>query len=362
MSTKPPSSDRVSREWPFEGHFVVGGSGLHTHTDCLGRTFTSRTANCDLAIGLPQLPQSPQSPRRVAAVGPPRAMTILLPPVWTCGPGDQQDQAYEGNMINWGVASSPGAKNVYPEAAKDAAIVSRCRFYTTLTASNVEEFDAAVDSFLSELDDWWTRFTSWVGVLTVQDFVGLGGYARRGATSGSLSTWTCDEHGQRARVGVRSYFPPRQGIPSSTLQVRDLQACVTATGKQDLPRAEWLFIRDARSLLNAGDFRRGVIDACTAAELSVTALIDRKFDQLGTSQTDREQQLADHHGLQRLIRLNNRLGASTLPSRLQQDVAEPRNSAAHQGATSSHAEARAAILKATEVVEMAYPLAHLVPV
>ena len=26
--------DRVTREWPFEGHFVVGGSGLYTRTDC----------------------------------------------------------------------------------------------------------------------------------------------------------------------------------------------------------------------------------------------------------------------------------------------------------------------------------------
>jgi hypothetical protein len=93
--------------------------------------------------------------------------------------------------------------------------------------------------------------------------------------------------------------------------------------------AEWLFIRDARSLLNGGDFRRAVIDSRTAAELSVTALIDRKFDLLGTSSTDREQQFASHHGLSKLIQLNNSLRASTLPRRLQQDVAEPRNKAAH---------------------------------
>jgi hypothetical protein len=93
--------------------------------------------------------------------------------------------------------------------------------------------------------------------------------------------------------------------------------------------AEWLFIRDERSLLNGGDFRRAVIDSRTAAELSVTALIDRKFDLLGTSSTDREQQFASHHGLSKLIQLNNSLRASTLPRRLQQDVAEPRNKAAH---------------------------------
>ena len=55
-------------------------------------------------------------------------------------------------------------------------MVYRCRFCTTLTASPGEEFEAAAQEFLSELDDWWTRFTSWVGILTSQDFVVLGGH------------------------------------------------------------------------------------------------------------------------------------------------------------------------------------------
>jgi hypothetical protein len=145
------------------------------------------------------------------------------------------------------------------------------------------------------------------------------------------------------------------------LDKKQLQAAMDLAASGSTPQTEWLFIRDARSLLNAGEFRRAVIDACTAAELSVTALIDRKFDVDGTSQADRDQQFRDHHGLSKLIRLNNGVGASTLPRRLQQDVAEPRNKAAHQGATSSEAEARSAILKAAEVVEIAYPLGSLAP-
>jgi hypothetical protein len=44
------------------------------------------------------------------------------------------------------------------------------------------------------------------------------------------------------------------------------------------PHAEWLVVSDARSLLGAGEYRRAVIDACAVADLSVTDLIDRKFD------------------------------------------------------------------------------------
>ena len=99
----------------------------------------------------------------------------ILPPVWTYGLLDQQDQASERDTINWGAtAISPGAENVHPEAAKDFAVINRCRFYTTLTASSGEDFDVARDSFLGELEDWWARLTSWLGVLTVQDFVVLG--------------------------------------------------------------------------------------------------------------------------------------------------------------------------------------------
>jgi hypothetical protein len=140
MADDDPSGDRVAKEWPLEGHFVVDGSGLHVHTDCLGGAFTSRTANYDLTIGLPQLDPGSTPPGRV------------IPPEWTYGPRDESEPANERDVIPWGWAPGYGAKKVYPENAKDAAIVARCRFYTTLTASNDEEFKIAADDFLTELD------------------------------------------------------------------------------------------------------------------------------------------------------------------------------------------------------------------
>ena len=54
----------MSKEWPLEGHFACGGQGLLVTPDCsLGREFTSRTANHDLIIGLPQLQTVEQLPR-----------------------------------------------------------------------------------------------------------------------------------------------------------------------------------------------------------------------------------------------------------------------------------------------------------
>jgi len=205
----------VAKYWTLEGHFVVGGSGLDVHTDCLGRTFTSRTASYDLTIGLPEAPRLAQ-----AGAGAPPAPPLLNPPVWTYGPENERERGYENYRTTWGVAPGYHAATVYPESAKDTAIVSRCRFFTTLAASNEAQFNQAGNDFLTELDDWWTRFTAWVGILTVQDFVGLGGYKRRGTRSASLSTWTSNEHGQRAGTNFHSHVTPNQGIPQSTLQLR----------------------------------------------------------------------------------------------------------------------------------------------
>jgi hypothetical protein len=45
--------------WPFEGHFVVGGSGLYVAVGCLGQTVESRTGGYEVTIGLPQVDTTP---------------------------------------------------------------------------------------------------------------------------------------------------------------------------------------------------------------------------------------------------------------------------------------------------------------
>ena len=338
-------------EWPLEGHFLVGGFGLYVHTECLGHTFTSRAGTHDLTIGLPQLPHDAGSTPN----------TVLIPPVWAYGPRDENERLNESNVIRWGIAPGYGAEKVYPESAKHAAIVYRCRFYTTLTASSDEEFNTAADDSLSELDDWWTRFTSWVGILASQDFVGLGGYAWRGTRSGSLSMWASNEQGQRAGRDIRSYFTPNRGIPPSVLELHDLQACVTATGTQEPPPAAWLFIRDARSLLNAGQNRRAVIDAGTAAELAMTALIDNYLATANTDEPVRKALAKRYAALEGHAALLRRLRPGLLSDQLQRDLVEPRNHATHGGRTLTDEQAQTAVDMATDIVEEAHPLATLLP-
>lgn len=348
--------------WPFEGHFVVGGSGLYVTTDCLGRTLDSRTASYDLTIGLPQVdrtpdPYPPEIKRQLNMPDIPR--WDLLPPAWTYGPRNSSERAEEESMMDpvWGGVLDDGrATGVYPESAKGNAVVLRCRFATTLKAADDQDFEATAQRFLGELDDFWTRFTSWVGILTGQDFVGLGGDPGGLTRTRPLYTWTADQNEQRADMNWRYFPPPNRGIPQRQLRLDELQMCAATAGNES-PPAEWLLIRDARSLLGAGQNRRAIIDAATAAEVAMTALIDRH---LAATDGPVRRALAEKYraleGRESLLRL---LKPGLLSDQLKRDLIYPRNRATHAGREFTDVQAEAAVSMATSIVERAHPLDSL---
>ena len=150
----------------------MAAGGLLVTPDCLGREFTSRTANHDLIIGMPQLDTRPKQ-------------ASLRAPQWSYGDQDEDEDWDEDEDGNSGVSCSRRSPGFCCRCFRvgraheggEAAHVLRCRFYTSLTVSTDEEFDAAADDFAHELEDWWTLFTSWVSILTSQDFLRLGGQA-----------------------------------------------------------------------------------------------------------------------------------------------------------------------------------------
>lgn len=349
---------------PFEGHFVVGGSGLYVTTGCLGQTVDSHTAGYDLTIGLPQVDRTPDPfPAEIRSQlnEPHVPRWDLMPPIWTYGPRNSMERQEEEHMMDpvWGgVLDDGSAKVVYPETTRDSAVVLRCRFATTLTTTDDEEFEEAAQRFLGELDEFWSRFTSWVGILTGQDFVGLGGDSSGLTHTRPLFTWTGDEDGQRVDMRWRYFPPPIGGIPQRQLRLDELQTCASIAGNQ-APPAEWLLIRDARSLLRAGQNRRAIIDAGTAAEVAMTTLIDRYLVADGVTEPVRKA-LADKYraleGRESLIRI---LRPGVLSDQMKRDLIHPRNRATHAGREYTGAEAEAAVEMATTIVEAAHPFAGL---
>lgn len=367
-------SDSVATQWPLEGHFVIGGAwGLQVHTACLGQTFTSRTASHNLEIGLPQRDSQPDIPQQFRQVlGPPVANFELIPPKWKFEPANARERQEEREVRPvWGTTDGSGSATVvYPESARDTALVIRCRFYTAVDASNEAEFQAASSEFLGELDEWWNRFTDWVGVVAGQDFIGLGGYMRQGTTAGAIRTWTGDADGNRIGQAIESRFPQgRYGIPPAKLSLEDLQRCVAITGRQD-PPAEWLLIRDSRLLLNAGHIRRAVLDVGTAAEIAMTVLIDRCLEDLNTDDAVKKAITSRYDNLGLMTGLLRSLRADLLPAGVENDLIALRNIAIHGRNRSGDRrwdqitvdEAITAFRVAAAIVDAAHPLDDLLGV
>ncbi|OBK02670.1 hypothetical protein A9W96_16395 [Mycobacterium sp. 1245852.3] len=338
----------------------------------MGRIFSSRTASYELIIGLPQVDNRPDlfPPEIRQRLGEPAIPKWdLIPPEWAHGPRTDDERLEEEHISPvWGGILDDGlAKKVYPETARDTAVVYRCRFYTTLTASDGQEYEAAAEGFLGELDDWWTRFTSWVGIMTGQDFVGLGGDPGGITRAYPLFTWTTDQSGHRAGVQWRYFAAPNQGVPQSKLRLSDLQTCVAAAGNQS-PPAEWLLIRDARSLLRAGQSRRAVLDAGTAAELAMTTLIDKYLDDAHVSDSAVKSAFARFNNLVAKQEVLKLLRPGLLPERTRADLIDLRNTASHGRGRAGHGwhevtmeEAHTAVEIATAIVESAHPLGSLLP-
>jgi hypothetical protein len=65
-------------------------------------------------------------------------------------------------------------------------------------------------------------------------------------------------------------IPVGGGVAGVTFDL--LRGCLALAGED--PPLAWILLRDARSLREAGQCRRAVIDAATSAELAVTAMLD----------------------------------------------------------------------------------------
>jgi hypothetical protein len=119
-----------------------------------------------------------------------------------------------------------------------------------------------------------------------------------------------------------------------------------------VPPEAHLFLRDARHALNSGQHRRSVLDSATAAELSLAKLRD---DYLGSS----DGRLAGYVGRKArqiggLSRFLKDMGRR-LPDGIEGDLNEPRNRAIHAGHELDEETADAALGKAEEVVDLAFP-------
>lgn len=333
-----------TEERTLEGHFACG-NGLFIAIECLGHSYNTKTATHDVSISLPTLRRNWQEGH-------------LDPPTWTYRSSQEPKQNADvvDEKFEWGV--TVGYHNE-PDGsqAPDYARVSRWRFETTITTTRMaSDFFGARTRVVRELESWWELTSSWISIFTKQNSVPIG-KAGSGMRVGSIITWSGDANSYRVNPSIDTSRPVLSATGVDILNHRTLTACLTLAASQTEPPLEWLFIRDARSLAAAKEYRRAAIDACTASELALTALIDNAFDANNIPAAARKAQFDAHHGIAKLKNLHAKVGAAgALPKRLVEDVGALRNKAAHRGYDPTPSETTLAIQTATAVVELASPL------
>jgi hypothetical protein len=123
------------------------------------------------------------------------------------------------------------------------------------------------------------------------------------------------------------------------------------------PPVEHLFLRDARGSLRHGDTRRAVLDAATAAEISLALLLDQHITTAsGPIQTVVRAANRDMGRLTTTLRKN--FGV-TLPSGIQTGLTDRRNEAIHSGLKPSWEAAKSALDIAVDIVDLATPRSTL---
>lgn len=341
------TSSNTKRQRAMEGHFACG-SGLLIESDCLGQTYASRASGRDLTVSMPQMPSDWQGDG------------FLEPPKWAYNnfSDDEQRVKFSDDTFRWG-ATSGFKNNDDGTQSPEFARVLRWGFQTSIDAfTDKLEFFNARSKAVGEIEAWWDLVSSWISVFTKQDFVQIG-KTGSGIRVGPIITWCGDDDQQRVNGSRDTSIPVVNDEGVDRLGDATLRRCLDLASRETPPPDEWLFIRDARSLVNANQHRRAVIDACTATELSLTALIDTKLIADGVSEKDRKKKFKDHHGIFNLKELHKKVNAAgTVPKDLVKEVGTTRNKAAHAGYKPTPEETNTAIETAVLVVEQAFPLTN----
>lgn len=325
-----------------EGAFATGG-GFAARFDCLGSVTEARVGGVAVTVGLPRLNVEGERPTLTAPVfEKPAAVEGWVEPS-----GDAPDTW--GSVFEWDTNAGP--------AIDGAAWVRRVRL--AVSAAAVDEAAAAgvATRLYREVDGWWDRVAEWAEVVTGQQLRGDG---QRSVyrVGGGLSLWA----GSADDVRMLGSVEPILLMGSRRDVALDKAAWTAILAKVDSgvrPPLPWRVARSAQFALRAGDARRAVIDAGTAAELALTALLDKRLS--GVEKNVAEQLLSKSKMLGMKSALHKALGGP-LRDDFRQVLIEPRNEAAHAGATFTREVAAAALGAAVELVELANPRSQLLRV
>jgi hypothetical protein len=336
--------------------------------DCMGQTFASHIAGHPVAVSMPVLDTKDKRMR----IAPPSMTGIYLDD----SEAESMSRGYGWGSLDW--QEPPDIAAITLGTIKlDVARISKLGITTEIRANDLRK-STMLRKMDRASDQWWTAVTSWIEVLSRQHITRMGPehkalsifpmdrdklralIAYRISLFNESSSMTREERLERLAVEFRAARSDITGI----IDLAQLRASFLLAGRGEMPPDEWLFIRDARSLYRAGEYRRAVIDVGSAAELAIMRIIQDKLTRQHKTAAYIERQLvrAANYPLGRKKTLfETELNLGRLPPNFQPIVIDKRNDAVHVKAEIRQIDAKRAIAKTQKLVERAIPLSSLMP-
>ena len=235
------------------------------------------------------------------------------------------------------------------DANRSAIVVQRLAF--RFAGFDEEASNGAAQDLFEGIDAWFQALAPWVRTLVDQDAdtAASGGSVRVLGQGMEVRTVTRSTVSppleSRRRLMVR--FPPDQ----KPLDKKSWRYALARVDAAEQPPLEYLLVSNARIDLHLSRTRRAVLDAATAVELALNAILVSHPTAANTSpkMLGKLVQTLDNAGS-----LPTGVQAATLTTQL----INIRNRTVHNGYVPSHGEADAAVRIAVQVVEAAVPLPH----
>ncbi|MGV9834293.1 hypothetical protein ACWDUL_08870 [Nocardia niigatensis] len=240
-----------------------------------------------------------------------------------------------------------------------AALVLRLAFRFEADGS-AEDLARMCGEVEAGLKTWWPLLTTWIDIFSELDLLDhdrLHCSARIQRVA--LSAFSGEQPGDPAnrlnwsRPTEVILVPVEVEIPDSAV----LDRCFRLAGEGATPPPGWMYLREARSWLKAGQTRRAVIDACTGAEIALSYQVR----QHATADPIVVDQLLDQcKGITELAKVLDKIGGKTASrNSITEKLGNVRNKAVHAGWEPDEEVARNALAVAEKVVDFAWPLSTL---
>lgn len=314
---------------------------LFTTLECFGKQFDSKIAGQAVTLTMPVL--SIDSDRN-ATVDPPNLAGLQFDELWN------SILTQSGSM--WAKFITRGDPPYKP------AIGSLTTIGVTATLSDDTDVANILRKMASVSDEWWTTATSWIEVLSGQDIKQIGPARQLWHNGTRLQFFPLNEE-ERRESAIQAATPDVTGIVNS----EQMRASFIHAGNNKLPPDEWLFLRDARSLCRAGEYRRALIDVGSAAEVALARIVQNELAKKGESPAHIAGKLIkmEHMTLGRKMGfVEGHLKLRKLPRNFESVVLDKRNDAVHLRGTRK-IDTERAIAKTRKLIERATPLASLIP-